>query len=182
MENQYLDANLEQDRSSYFAYGGFWERFLAALIDGILLAIVGQVINSIMGISIMDVFRVTDPDDINEMFGAKYYIASAIGLGINWAYYAYLESSDKQATLGKQALNLVVTDLNGQKIDFQRASMRFLGKQILTVGVVAGTAFASPAITSLATLAGLVGYLMQPFTAKKQALHDIIAGTLVYKK
>ena len=66
------------------------------------------------------------------------------------------------ATPGKMACGIKVTDLDGRRISFGRATGRFFGK-------------------ILSTLILLIGFLMQPFTARKQALHDILAGTLVVK-
>jgi uncharacterized RDD family membrane protein YckC len=81
----------------------------------------------------------------------------------SWLYHTLMESSRYQATLGKLALGSIVTDLNGQRISFARANGRFFGK------------FISSAIFN-------IGYLMAGFTEKKQALHDILAGTLVIQK
>ena len=83
---------------------------------------------------------------------------------VTWLYFAYLESSDRQATLGKMALGLFVTDLQGQRITFARATGRFFAKFI----------------TGLIPF--FIGYIMAAFTEKRQALHDIIAGCLVLKK
>ena len=71
-----------------------------------------------------------------------------------------MEASSKKATLGKMALGLIVTDVNGVRLSFGRASGRYFGK----------------------ILSGLIlniGFIMAAFTEKKQALHDILAGTLV---
>jgi uncharacterized RDD family membrane protein YckC len=87
----------------------------------------------------------------------------AVGVVIQLLYFAYFESSEKQATFGKQALGLIVTDTNGDRITFVKGIVRYLAK------IVSG-------------LTLLIGYLIQPFTEKKQALHDMIAGTLVFKK
>ncbi len=67
-----------------------------------------------------------------------------------------------QGTVGKKILGLRVTDLNGNRVSFGRASGRFFGK-----------------IVSGFTL--MIGYIMAGFTEKKQALHDMIAGCLVVK-
>ena len=71
-----------------------------------------------------------------------------------------MESSSKQATLGKLALGIVVTDLNGNRISFGRATGRYFGK------IVSGMIFA-------------IGYIMAGITERKQALHDIMASCLV---
>jgi uncharacterized RDD family membrane protein YckC len=87
----------------------------------------------------------------------------ALGLIGGWLYEALMESSAKQATLGKMLLGLMVTDEAGNRISFARASGRHFAKYI-----------------SSFTL--FIGYIMAGFTAKKQALHDMIAGTLVVRK
>ena len=80
-----------------------------------------------------------------------------------WLYSASLESSVWQATVGKKLLGLYVTDVSGKRISFARASGRFVGK-------------------SLEHLTLFIGFLVAGFTARKQALHDIIAGCLVLRK
>lgn len=79
-----------------------------------------------------------------------------------WLYHALMESSAKQATLGRMALGIRVTDLNGNRIGFGRATGRYFAK-ILSALILG------------------IGFLMAAFTAKKQALHDIPAGTLVVR-
>lgn len=80
--------------------------------------------------------------------------------GVGWLYWAGLESSGLQGTLGKRAVGLMVTDLAGQRISFRRATGRYFGK-------------------ILSAMLFYVGFLMAAFTAKKQALHDMLSGTVV---
>jgi len=80
-----------------------------------------------------------------------------------WLYYTAMESSRHQATLGKKALGIIVTDMSGNRISFARANGRFFGKWIS--GMILN-----------------IGYLMAAFTEKKQALHDILASCLVVMK
>jgi uncharacterized RDD family membrane protein YckC len=87
---------------------------------------------------------------------------SLADVAIWWAYKAGMESSGLQATLGKKAMSIKVCDLDGQRISFARASGRFVAWFIS------------------AMLFG-IGYLVAAFTPKRQALHDIIASTLVVK-
>ena len=110
---------------------------------------------------------------IFSYYGQIYYIFSSpeifqiikgiFALPIVWVYYAIMESSKYQSTLGKAVLGIKVTDLKGNRISFGRASGRFFAKIIssLTLGV---------------------GYIMIAFTEKKQGLHDMIAECLVVKK
>ena len=81
---------------------------------------------------------------------------------LTWLYYAIMESSSKQATVGKMALGIVVTDLNGKRVSFGRATGRHFGK--ILSGLILG-----------------FGFIMAAFTEKGQALHDIIAGCLVLR-
>ncbi len=82
---------------------------------------------------------------------------------ISWLYFAKLESGPHQSTFGKRAMGLKVTNLAGGRIGFGQASGRFFGK-----------------IVSGMTL--YIGFIMAGFTERKQALHDLIAGTLVVKQ
>jgi uncharacterized RDD family membrane protein YckC len=90
---------------------------------------------------------------------------ASIGLPfVLWTIYAtYMQSSDAMATLGKRAMGLVVTDSKGERLTMTQSFMR--SGASLVSGILLG-----------------IGYLMQPFTEKKQTLHDLIAGTLVFKK
>jgi len=81
-------------------------------------------------------------------------------LTIDWLYFAWQESSAAQATLGKRALDLKVVDERGERIAFGRATFRFVGKIIS--GLILG-----------------IGFLLAGVTARKQALHDLLAGTFV---
>jgi uncharacterized RDD family membrane protein YckC len=121
-------------------YGSFWERFAAALLDGFILIIPTYVLQSMMG----------------QMSG------TFVSILVNWLYSAFLESGESQATLGKRALGLKVTDMNGHRISFANASSRFFGKYVSAIIL-------------------LIGYLMMLWDDKKQTLHDKMAGTLVVK-
>ena len=94
-------------------------------------------------------------------------VAGFTGVGLSlcasWLYFALMESSEMQATVGKMALGLYVTDLEGRRVSFGKATARFFGK-----------------ILSTMTLG--IGYIMAGFTVRKQALHDLIAGCLVLRK
>ncbi|UXE65729.1 MAG: RDD family protein [Chryseotalea sp. WA131a] len=91
--------------------------------------------------------------------GATWILAMVIQV----LYFTFMESSKNQATLGKMALGIIVTDMNGGKLDFSKALVRNLCRL-------------------LSNFTMLIGYIIAAFTAKKQALHDIIAGTLVVNK
>jgi uncharacterized RDD family membrane protein YckC len=102
-------------KESSLAFGLFWRRFLAFIID-LLISFV------LMGISIIVALNIVNKDD--------YELANLVMIGgwiiSTWLYFALLESSTKKATLGKMALNIVVTDIKGNNISFLRASWRYL--------------------------------------------------------
>lgn len=83
-----------------------------------------------------------------------------VGAALAWAYYAVFESSPLRGTVGKHALGLYVADVHGDPIGFARASARYWLK-------------------ILSTLTLMVGWVMAAFTPRKQALHDLLAHTLV---
>jgi uncharacterized RDD family membrane protein YckC len=85
-----------------------------------------------------------------------------VSVGGGWLYFAVMESSSKQGTLGKMVLKLKVTDLNGNRLGFGRATGRYFAKWINSFALY-------------------VGWIIAGFTARKQGLHDFIAGTLVLK-
>jgi uncharacterized RDD family membrane protein YckC len=151
------------------AYAGFWLRFVAIIIDGIVLGFVGWIVflpfAASMGLGMRGIFMghpPSRPEDFFPLFGMIFRMA-AIRTILNWLYFSLFESSSWQATLGKKALGLEVTDLAGRRISFGRATGRFFAKYIS--GVIL-----------------MIGFLMAGFTEKKQALHDILAGTLVIRK
>lgn len=137
-------------------HGGFWIRFVAYIIDSIIMNIVSGVLWMFVGTGV-------------GVMGANEtaMTASAIGAGMlnlvmNWLYSAILESSSWQGTVGKKALSLVVTDEAGQRIGFGRASGRYFAK--ILSGIIL-----------------LIGFFMIGWTERKQGLHDKLAGTLVFK-
>jgi uncharacterized RDD family membrane protein YckC len=151
-------------------YAGFWLRFVAHLIDGLLTGavlcalLVPLVFLTGLGDALRGLHPGQEPDPaIIFAFISSIWIFILIGIVGGWLYYAYCESSEWQATPGKKVLNLSVTDINGNRISFGRASGRFFAKMI----------------------SGLIpfgiGYIIAGFTEKKQALHDMIASCLVLR-
>lgn len=161
-------------------YSGFWRRFVALIIDGFVLAIpmwglmflVGFpafVNESIASFSPQQIESM-DQDDVAELMQETFselvptmVLLNLLSLVIPWLYYAFMESSSLQATLGKLAMGSIVTDLDGDPISFLRATGRYFGKYI-------------------SNLILCIGFLMAAFTERKQALHDMMAGCLVVQK
>lgn len=151
-------------------FAGFWMRFVAAIIDGVILGIVNIII-LVPFLGLVGLTAAARSADVNmETDGAglmiallSTYLISMLAVAVaGWLYYALMESSARGATLGKMALGLRVVDMNGNRIGFGRATGRYFGK------IISGMIL-------------LIGYIMAAFTQQKQALHDIMAGCLVVR-
>lgn len=155
-------------------YASFGRRLVALIIDGIIIGVAQSFIIVPIMISLglgvaskieTDSLETMEPGEAMGIFSAMMGAGLMIQLvswGISGVYFVLMESSEKQATLGKIAMGLKVTDLNGNRITPTTAIIRFVGR------IVSGMIM-------------LIGYIMAAFTAKKQALHDMIASTLVLK-
>ncbi|HKV63926.1 MAG TPA: RDD family protein [Candidatus Acidoferrum sp.] len=154
-------------------YAGFWLRLVALVIDNVILGF-GFVLIVIPLIFLTGFRRFFDqfhPDEaLNDagifMLIVFFFLAATGALLFTWLYHALMECSEWQATVGKKALGMVVTDLAGQRVSFGRATARHFGK----------------IITNLVSFGIGLGYLMAAFTEKKQALHDMLAGCLVLRR
>jgi uncharacterized RDD family membrane protein YckC len=159
-------------------YAGFWERFVALILDGliltaacILLEVVFVVIGLIFG-GVSGAFASNSGSQSGDNSAAGvglglmvvflYIVFIIVAIGGQWLYFAKLESGPTQATIGKRVMGIKVTDMTGQRISFGRATGRFFGK------LISGMTF-------------YIGYIMAAFTDRKQTLHDLIASTLVVK-
>jgi uncharacterized RDD family membrane protein YckC len=152
-------------------YGGFWLRFLAYLIDsvvmtlGIILVLIPLVFLTGLGGLLSQLHPEEELGDAGVflIIGAI-FLFFTVSLAVTWLYHALMESSKWQATVGKKALGLVVTDMAGQRVSFGRATGRHFAK----------------IVTNMVPL--LIGYIMAGFTKQKQALHDVIAGCLILRR
>lgn len=154
-------------------YAGFWLRFVAFLIDNIILgaatlALIIPFFFLIGGAAWLETlprhrFERFEPGQLAPFLMLVFTLVG-VSLLVKWLYYAYLESGEKQGTWGKQALGVYVTDLAGNRVTFGRASGRFFSKFI----------------TGLIPL--WIGYIMAGFTQRRQALHDMIASCLVLRR
>lgn len=156
-----------------FRYAGFWKRLVAYIIDSIIISVASGILLipflAVVGLGIFSMHDSNLSYDTDTAVGLIIamiagYLVLVAGIAIaGWLYFALMESSSPQGTLGKMALGVKVTDMAGNRISFGRATGRYFAKMIssLTLGV---------------------GYIMAGFTQQKQALHDIIAGCLVVNK
>ncbi len=146
--------------SREWGYAGFWWRVWAFCADQIILSI-------LIGILYFFMDRPTGSFAVYDN-GYMWWSEAVMhdcppALLTHWLYYALFESSSMQATPGKKFFHLLVTDTEGKRLSFLRATGRYFGKYISTF--IFG-----------------IGFLMAGFTAHRQALHDILAETLVWRR
>lgn len=148
--------------------GGFWVRFVAAIIDSFILAVPMIIIVTVFAGGIVAGIGEMKEDDQGAAAAAGGLIAFLViwplFIIISWLYEALMTSSERGATLGKRAMGLRVLKADGTRLGFGRAT---------------GRHFAKALITPLIPFA--IGYIMAGFTDRKRALHDMIGDTVVVK-
>jgi eukaryotic-like serine/threonine-protein kinase len=189
----------DNNKLSKLSYAGFWKRSLAYLIDYVIIVVGAMLISAILGSILINLFPqlATLPDSIpkeklsspdsDAMLGGfftstcgllgllivfvasdppSYPVAKVTGIIIiilQWLYFVCLESSSLQATIGKMPLRIIATDANGNRLTFGQANIRYWSKTV-------------------SALLLFIGYIVAIFTKKKQALHDMIANSLIINK
>lgn len=133
-------------------YASFWDRLLALLIDSLLTALIAILLMPLLGLPLLP-----EPNDLETRLRLH-----LVSIFVGWIYYAGFQSSVYQATPGKLIRGIFVTDTEGYRLSFTKATGRYFSKL-------------------LSGLTLLLGYLLAAFTPKKQALHDLLAHTLVLK-
>jgi uncharacterized RDD family membrane protein YckC len=137
-------------------YAGFWVRFTAFLLDGAILSIVLLVLGFLIFI-----FYVLGGGS-QSLTGLLVFTACFLVI-VTWLYRAGLESSGWQATFGKRIMGIAVVGRTGERLSFGRASARFVAEWLSLL--IVGT-----------------GFLVSLANSRRQALHDLIGGTLVIRK
>lgn len=148
-------AGIQEAGGWIYEYAGFLVRLLAAFLDLFFLAII-QIF----------VLLLIEPRFFHI---PQIYLAGQASLGVYlfgslsaWLYSAIFECSAWQATPGKRLLGIRVMNERGEALSFWLTSLRFVGK-IISVGLLG------------------VGFLLILFTPRKQALHDLLVGSLVVR-
>jgi uncharacterized RDD family membrane protein YckC len=152
--------------SGHVRYAGFWIRFLARLIDGVLLGVINAVIRIPLGIMLGAGFG--GAASLDRGPASLVFLPAAMGLigisviisiALGVAYEVYFVST-RGGTIGKLVLGLRIVRADGAPI---------------TTGLALGRYFAQ--WLSAAIL--MIGYIMAGFDAEKRALHDHICQTRV---
>jgi uncharacterized RDD family membrane protein YckC len=143
-------------------YGSIWARIGGGLIDLLIVLIISAVLlfcwGVLIGIKNTDLNLSVEEQAI--MWKARGLL---VGLLVDAIYTVVLQTSNKQATLGQSAFDLIVVKNNGEKANFGQVLSRYL-------------------ISIPSSLIFKLGYVIAIFTKRKQTLHDLIANTVVIEK
>jgi uncharacterized RDD family membrane protein YckC/Tfp pilus assembly major pilin PilA len=135
-------------------HAGFWRRFVALFIDGLVLAVPLVVLAGVLGVALAASGSSSGDEGLLVVL---FYLGM---FAVRGTYFAAMHASAWQATLGKLAVGIKVTDDRGGRLTFGHALGRWLA-------------------AGLSHLVFEVGFLMAAFTERKRALHDLVAGTQV---
>jgi uncharacterized RDD family membrane protein YckC len=152
-------------------YAGFWIRFVAYLIDSVIMGL-GFVVVVIPIAFLFGLGGILNQIHPQQEIGdagvavliGLFVLVVIVGVCATWLYHALMESSSWQATVGKKVLDLVVTDMEGKRVSFGRSTGRHFAK----------------IITNMIPLG--IGYILAGFTERKQAVHDMISSCLILRK
>lgn len=155
-------------------YAGFWKRVAAVCIDLVVFYLPIVILGNLIGVvptprNRLEWGRMPTPPSGPELSQAQWAMMMHLAYFTAFVYfllapyYILMEQSPMQGTLGKRIMKIKVTDLNGGRIRLGRAVGRYLARH-------------------LSFMIWQIGFLMAGFTAKKQALHDMIASCLVLRR
>src|SRR5690348_2705707 len=148
-------------------YTGFWRRVGATLMDSLIVGLPLSVVVNILGGDGLHTTRTTNAAGHQvahfHIHGGRFVAVTLVQFLVSGGYAALMQSSASQATVGQMAVGAQVTNLEGRRIGLGRAALRYVVY-----------------VLSAATLG--IGYLMMLWTRRRQALHDLAAGTLVVMK
>ena len=140
-------------------FASFWLRLLAWMIDRAILCMPATAV--VLALCIQE--TVVNGYPLEEQLPLVPQGVSALSWLLGIPYGVLLESSKWQATVGKMAVGIIVTDVSGQRLTFWRAA----GRQVCKM---------------FSGICCAVGYWIAAFTERRQALHDLMASTLVLNR
>jgi uncharacterized RDD family membrane protein YckC len=166
-----------QPATTSVRYAGFWFRVLAAIIDGVALAIAAKIV----GLFLPAPPAPPSSDNIdaimayaNALMPTSTLIADAV---IAWAYFALQESSAAQATIGKRLLGIRVSTEDGGRLSLASASLRAWPLYLPNIAWLAGSW-----LGGLVGLAAFIACICVAFSSRKQGLHDRMAGAILTRQ
>jgi uncharacterized RDD family membrane protein YckC/Tfp pilus assembly protein PilE len=143
-------------------YAGLGQRFVGYLLDYVIFGVLAVIVIVVVWILLEKVANSVEVSAVNYLLDNRRLFSAALALILGWLYFAGLEGSRLQGTPGQRIMGIKVTNKAGAHVSLWRASARLIVKPV-----------------SVSFF--MVGYGMALFTAKRQTLHDLIAGCLVVK-
>lgn len=138
---------------------GFWIRFLAFMIDGIILSVISiGIFIPVMGVIMASIPPGPLEETLSGVHFAGFGVAYLVVLGMQAAYFVLQHASKHKATLGMRLCGIQVVNYDYKQLSKKQAFIRYLGY------ILSGMTF-------------YIGFLMIAFTRKKQGLHDMVAKT-----
>jgi len=162
----------EEDGPDIGVYAGLGRRFVAFIVDFIIIILFDLVAMAVLGLTRgiqnsyfyfvqrVPVDTLTTEGTMGALLGSILAAYGIVLIVIPWLYFAGFESSRSQATPGKLLMHIVVTDMTGNKPTFARVTLRHFAKFVSALVI-------------------FIGFLMIGLTQRRQGLHDRIAGCLV---
>jgi len=148
-----------------YQFAGFWRRFVAYMIDGLIIGIIFILLMMVAGFAYLAgamsghggaiLAKITDPEQMASLTLWMW----AFSIFINIAYFTYFHGSTGR-TPGKTLLGLQVVSADGISISYGIAFLRSVGYLV-------------------SSLVFCLGYIWVAFDKQKQGWHDKIAGTVV---
>jgi len=162
----------EEDGPDIGVYAGLGRRFVAFIVDFIIIILFDLVAMAVLGLTRgiqnsyfyfvqrVPVDTLTTEGTMGALLGSIIAAYGIVLIVIPWLYFAGFESSRSQATPGKLLMHIVVTDMTGNKPTFACVTLRHFAKFVSALVI-------------------FIGFLMIGLTQRRQGLHDRIAGCLV---
>jgi uncharacterized RDD family membrane protein YckC len=141
------------------SYSGFWRQVWAGSLD-IVVVMLSFTIGIIFVYALWGAFT---PDNSDRPLQVLSEFGPLLSLIYYFFYRTLLIASNAKASYGMRALNIITTDLNQNKLSLPQAMLREL-------------------LSYVSLLVFCLGYLIIPFTEKKQGFHDLLTGSLVLRK
>jgi uncharacterized RDD family membrane protein YckC/DNA-directed RNA polymerase subunit RPC12/RpoP len=135
-------------------YAGFWIRFAAVFLDGLILGAVNFVIGLVAGLS---AGQAVGAEPVGAIVVQLILVFVQLAIGIA---YETIMIGKYGATLGKMACKIKVVTADDGTVSYARAFGRYFAKL-------------------LSGLTCLIGYIIAAFDDQKRALHDHICNTRV---
>lgn len=146
-------------------YAGFWNRFAASVLDMVVIIFLASSMRWVL-MDYIEVYVQTDLFDIHDYDRKRvlsFIIWSVTMIFVRWSYFAGMESSPTQATVGKMICGLYVADARkGTRVSFAKATGRHFAKILSSILYI--------------------GFIMAAFTDRKQGLHDSMSECIVLSK